>query len=211
MLLISICRARANVVSSFTSHEGRLRSSTYATRRFLMRHFWVCILAGALIVGGWMAPGTTHDVSPRQVTTQPNANLVVLAQADFDNDGHEDQVLGQSTAVRGAYRSILVLSATGQLFLNISSGQFFQQVLVARKGAPRPVLVTTQQAGNMLDVRAYIYQPTSKKLEPLKWDDQDVLVASNVKVDPTTGRITLFTWEGNEVPYQYSAGSLKKS
>jgi hypothetical protein len=144
-------------------------------------------------------------IIPNGVMGRPDT-WVVLAKADFDSDGREDNVLGKTTKVVGAYHTIRVQAASGEPLLQLSSGQFFQSVRVAAEGFPRPILVTTQSAGNRFDVRAFMYVPRSGELQPIRWDDQEVATTSNVEV--RRGELVLYTWEGNPVVYRLEGEQL---
>lgn len=134
----------------------------------------------------------------------------LLKTADFDRNGAHDQVLGEITALEGAYRRIVVRGAPGKAMLDVHEESLFSHVQVADVGAPYPILVTgVAYRDETFLLRAYMYSPTTERLEWLKWNIDDlVLIGKVVKEDPTA-RSILVSVQGRVRSYRYAEGRLR--
>ncbi|HYF96118.1 MAG TPA: hypothetical protein VD969_28230 [Symbiobacteriaceae bacterium] len=162
-----------------------------------MRSIVVLVLLAALAVGGNTA-GTVHPAT---------VQWTVVARADFDGDGQEDQVLGENSSHPRAYRRITVRRSAGENLLEIADEALFWEVLVAP--GPLPILVVGAADGKWLGVRAFMYSPRTTQMQRLTWDGRNQVRGRKIQVDPA-GSIAMWT-ESGRVAYQYAEGQLRQN
>lgn len=136
---------------------------------------------------------------------QKEPTEVLLYKADFDGDRKQDSVWGERTAVPNAYRTIIVKSATARRLMSVSEPSFFYETLVAQPGSPYPVLIVGSPFGNWLKISGFMYSPATKRMEPLKWDEDEYVVGRGVHIDPTTSDIVMWTERG-KVSFRFEQG-----
>lgn len=169
---------------------------------------WPIVLLVLLVSGCGGAEGVQHG--PLGLSLDPqNSAEVLLHKADFDGDGKEDSVWGERTAVSDAYRTITVRSATARTLMSISEPSFFYETLVAQPGSPYPILITGTPFGNWLKVSGFMYDPETKRMTPIKWDEQDYVIGRGVHVDPTTGDLAMWTERG-KASFHFEQGELRR-
>ncbi|MGE5675715.1 MAG: hypothetical protein ACM3XM_17840 [Mycobacterium leprae] len=143
-----------------------------------------------------------------QVATRDCIPLVLLAKADFDGDGKQDQLLGATTSSEGAYRSLIVESAEGKKLLDITDAGYYYRVRVADIGAPNPIVIAGTRFGNKWEeLQAWMFLP-NRGFQQLWWNSSFTLVGRLVSIAPKT--IQVDTEAGPKV-YQYVDGSLQST